>query len=105
MRLFNLFKLKPKCRHTKKVGECFPPNMQEVFRFSPYKSDSIGFGIAQCSECRKRMFTCAGYHLMGERKTTGIDRFIKYELSEAEFIDFLEKQMTWYKQTNKAGRE
>lgn len=91
----------PSCPHGKKFGETWPPNMVEVVRFSPYKTDRIGYTVCECSDCGKRMFACIGLHLMGPATCAMIDDFIGHKVTLPDFIAFLEREMAWHKLTEK----
>ncbi len=100
-------KWKNRCQlpHAKEFGEPYPKNMKEIFRFSPYKKDPIGYGVHECSNCGKRMFSCCGYHLMGPETEKSIDTFIAHDMSRQDFIGFLEKEMKWYREMPVAVHE
>lgn len=89
-----------KCRHLKKAGEKPLENMVEIVRFSPYKTDSLGYGISQCSVCRKRAFSCLGLHAMGWRTCETIDNFINYKITQEQFQEFIKEEMAWSKFSN-----
>lgn len=92
-------KWKNKCRlpHSKSIGQPFPYNIQEIFRFSPYKTDNIGYGVHECTGCGKRMFSCCGYHMMGPETEKTIDSFIAHKITPDDFTQFLKKEMKWYR--------
>jgi hypothetical protein len=95
--MFWPFKKKKRCKHLKKFGDKWPTNMVRVVDFSPYKTDTIGYGVSQCAECGKRSFSCIGLHLMGPDTTKIIDDFIGYKIDHAAFKLFLEREMEWHK--------
>ena len=95
------FKRKKRCKHFKVFGQDWPANMFEVVRFSPYKTDSIGYGISECSECGKRAFSCIGLHMMGPRTCEALDSFIQHHMSMGDFKVMLDKEMAWHKFKNK----
>lgn len=100
--MFGWLKAKAKtvnCHHTKRFGTPWPDNMVEIARFSPFNKDSIGYGVAQCRGCGKRMFTCITLHAMGPRMSETIDKFIDYKMTEEEFLEFLTKSMAWHQVT------
>ncbi len=88
-------KFQKKCQHYKEFGEKWPPNMMEIFRFSPYKTDTIGYGVSECIECKKRAFSCIGLHMMTEKESNTIDAFIGHKIDYNEFKEFLNKNMSW----------
>ena len=88
---------KPRCRHSKKFGEPMPNNMVQIIRFSPYKTDTTGFGIRECTECGVRAFTCIGLHLMSKEQTDKIDAFINHKITLNELTTFFDKNAFWYK--------
>lgn len=92
-------KWKNRCRlpHGKAIGQPFPENIQEIFRFSPYKTDNIGYGVHECVNCGKRLFSCCGYHMMGPESEKCIDAFIAHEITRYDFIKFLKREMAWYR--------
>lgn len=96
--MFNFLKSKPKCKHYKNGGEKSHSNMETIVRFSIYerKIDHIGYSISQCTECGKRAFGCVFCHMMTNKQSEGVDKFIRYEISEEEFIEFLKNEMVWY---------
>ncbi len=87
--------------HSKSVGKSYPESMVEIFRFSPYKTDRFGYGIHECAGCRKRFFSCLGYHMMGPDAENTIDSFIAHKITREEFIKFLEEKMNWFKEIGK----
>lgn len=89
-------KCKEKCKHFKAAGKPYPPNMFEVVRFSPYKTDMAGYRISECSECGKRAFACIGLHMMGEKVCKTIDGFIGYRITIEDLTAMLKKEMAWY---------
>lgn len=95
------FKRKWNCRHFKKVGEPFPENMKSVLRFSPYKKDTIGYGINECTECGKRAFSCIGYHFMGPTITDAVDAFINHKIELEELLKTFDEYAYWYRLTEK----
>ncbi len=98
--MFEFYKRwKNRCRlpHGKLVGQPFPENIQEIFRFSPYKTDNIGYGVHECTGCGVRMFSCCGYHMMGPNTEKTIDSFIAHEITGEDFTRFLKTEMKWYR--------
>mgnify|MGYP000678138835 CR=1 FL=1 len=87
---------KLKCKHRKSFGEKPLSNMKQTYRFSPYKSDTIGYGVSECSECGKRAFTCISLHMMARFQCQVIDSFINHEISARQFEQFLIDEMAWY---------
>ncbi len=76
MAFLDWFKKKePQCRHFKEFGEKMPDNMVEIVRFSPYETDTTGYGIRECTNCQKRAFSCMGLHLMPQSNSDVIDAF------------------------------
>ncbi len=99
--MFDFYKRwKNRCKlpHLKDAGHPYPKNMQEIFRFSPYKTDSMGYGVHECANCGKRVFSCIGYHMMGPDAEKTIDSFIAHEITREDFIHFLEMKMKWFKE-------
>lgn len=98
--IFGWFKKKKRelsCKHTSGFGEEIPEAVKPIMRFSDYKSDTIGYGIRECSLCGVRLFTCICAHLMSQSKCDIIDSFINHEISLDEFKVFLEEEMAWYR--------
>ena len=100
--MFSAFKKwRNRCRlpHEKAAGQPYPENLKQIFRFSPYLTDTFGYGIHECSGCGKRLFSCCGYHMMGTNMERTIDAFIAHDITRDDFVGFLEKEMKWYKET------
>lgn len=96
---------KEQCTHFKKIGEKWPENMIEIIRFSPYQTDSIGYGISECAACKKRAFSCIGLHMMTDNESGIIDSFIAHKIDWSTFKEFLDKSMAWYKEASINGKE
>lgn len=91
------FKKKIRCCWYKSAGQPWPENIVEVIRFSPYKTDSIGYGIHECRVCGRRMFSCIGCHTMGPNMEAKIDAFIGHKITLDELVRDFEGRMTWWK--------
>lgn len=94
------FKRKQKCNHFKRGGEKWPDNMVELVRFSPYETDSLGYGVSECTICKKRGFCCVTLHSMSNLQTGVVDMFIQHKMSWDAFKEFLDKNMAWHKEAS-----
>jgi hypothetical protein len=96
--MFGWFK---KCQHLKNAGDKYPSNMKVLYRFSPHKNDTIGYGVHECVDCGKRVFSCVGCHSMYDSQARVIDEFIAYRITEEVFVEFLTKEMKWFKKDSR----
>lgn len=99
------FKRKEICSHFKKAGEKWLENMIEIVRFSNYETDTIGYGISECTVCKKRAFSCMTCHTMSDWEAGIIDAFIAHEMGYNSFKEFLVKHMAWHKEASVSGKE